>query len=96
MNPNRLLDQRHILRGSQVAEVRVRPERTAFIVPDDKSVVAQVIASCTMQWGGFYHLIIPDTSDEMTGGLWKTVLERGGPRPDSICVRIHFGRMART
>lgn len=75
-----LLGPNSAVNGPQVITVRVRPRRTAFVVPvDNATVAARAIDSCCLTWGGLYNPIIPYSPADGFTDEWVAVLETTDP-----------------
>lgn len=77
------------LNGTELAHVRLRPLRLGFIVPDDDpSIVARVVESCSLTWGGYLNPIIPYSRSHGLTTEWRRILELLDPDDLVDCVGI--------
>lgn len=84
-----ILDNENHLNGPRVATVRVRPVRSAYIVPDDDpSIALRAIDSCCLTWGGMLNPLIPYSKTKGLSPLWLKILDKFAPDNLVDCTGI--------
>jgi hypothetical protein len=84
-----ILDNENHLNGTRVATVRVRPVRSAYIVPDDDpSIALRAIDSCCLTWGGTINPLIPYSKTNGFSPLWLKILHKFDPDDLVDCTGI--------
>ena len=84
-----ILDNENHLNGPRVATVRVRPVRSAYIVPDDDpSIALRAIDSCCLTWGGMINPLIPYSKTKGFSPLWLKILQKLDPDDLVDCTGI--------
>jgi hypothetical protein len=87
------------MEGTRIASVRLRPMRTALLVPE-RNTNAAAVESCCISWGGFANSIVPYSPSEGVRDPWRRIVEALDPDlfvcfadevPDVLIQRSRLG-----